>query len=209
MTSILIDTFTSAFKLAIPAVLVFMVLKILASKRSDAIIKKLNLLTHDAETLSEKLRLKKLWIMTADTSNAVKIGKIKGYCKIGRHIMKDGEKVLGKDGQPIKEYFSIFLVRINFFGDKALYCVPYGKHTALNGDVTLKHWNFIYEDNMFVENDTPTMKSDEVRAFDKIGVDTIGKMSPTVHSAMMLDSDYRKQMRMGRLMKEPTEPERN
>jgi len=204
----LIGLLTFAFKAGVVFFLIATFIGLIIKKRNDSILRNIKNVMKDAKLNAKKYKLKNLYVMTEDMGNAVRIGRIKGFVQVEiKQSKQSDDKKDKKEQVKRKESYSLFLVKINIFGDKVIYRIETRKHTDIKngGDVTLNEWNFINRDNFYVPNVNPIVESDKVDEYSLRGVNSIDRIKPLLQSAILLDSNYKKQDRMFRLIKEPDE----
>lgn len=98
--------------------------------------------------------------------------------------------------------YSIFAVRKTNLAQINFYKVPYGEHSDLFTDVTLKEWNFNYDDkNLFLIKNLESVPNEAVFNEESGSVDTIGNLAPLVHKAILANYVHRIRLREKKLIK--------
>ena len=199
----ILELVTSIFNLLLKYGLIFgfvyLLVKTIKNVRTDKYILRMEKLYNQSKVNVKKFKLKNLYACSEnDFGNAVKLGKITGYA-----IVMEKEKT-AENKKPINRYYSLFFIKTNIFGDKAIVKINPAKHNSLEngGDILIKTWNLIKKDNLYIENTIESIETEGLNPnqTEKRVINTIENIKPLIQSAIMLDSSYKKQDRMMRVM---------
>ena len=110
----------------------------------------------------------------------------------------------------IKYY--IIAIKKGIFPNYSFYKIKFddvirNEKDELFGDVIIKKWNFKKDnsDIFLVYNEDNEIKSEVVKDTNRIGVDTIARVSPLVANAILINAEHRLRMRESKLIKLPSD----
>jgi len=129
---------------------------------------------------------------SVENNKLVNVGKIISFVRV-------------KDNLKATNFSAIFAVKSGVY-DIKFYKVKEKDYDSLSGDVILRNWNYkVKGDGRFLELNEDINIEEMSDKYEAIGVDTLKKLSPLVHSSILANAYHRIKLREKKLIKMPDE----